>query len=387
MITVLLSAGDASGDLHAADLVRALRLRCPDARFVGLGGDEMQKAGVELFVHQRALAVGGLVELLAAARRIVSAWRGMVRLLDQLRPDLVVLVDSGGFNLPFARRVRRRCNAPILYFVAPQVWAWRRRRIAKIAERVDRLAVIFPFEPEVYAQTSLRVDYVGHPLVEKLDEFDRRLERGGARSELGLEADGPVLAIFPGSRRNEIRRQLPVQLKVIEILQRRRPETRFLLVIAPTVSREQVDEVVRAASLPASVELRIIEGRSRVAILASDLALAKPGTITVELALLARPMVVVGITSAFTAAVIRRAVKLSSLTMPNLIAGARIVPEFLQEEARPERIADALSELYAGPEREHQLKALADVKQRLGTGGAAGRAAAIAEEMIGPPQP
>ncbi|MBW2725579.1 MAG: lipid-A-disaccharide synthase, partial [Deltaproteobacteria bacterium] len=163
MTTLLISAGDASGDLHAAEFVRAFRAQHPDARILGLGGDEMRRAGVELVVHQRDLAVGGLLELGRSLAKIVSTWRAMVRVLARANPDLVVLVDSGGFNLPFARRVRRRCGAKILYFVAPQVWAWRPGRIRKLARRVDRMAVIFPFEPAVYAETELPVEFVGHP--------------------------------------------------------------------------------------------------------------------------------------------------------------------------------------------------------------------------------
>jgi lipid-A-disaccharide synthase len=383
MTTLLLSAGDASGDLHGAGFVRAFRALCPEARFVGLGGDEMEKAGVELLVHQRDLAIGGFLELSGGLRRIVQAWRSLSRALARIRPDLVVLIDSGGFNLPLARRARRRTGAPIFYYVAPQVWAWRRGRIAKLARRVDRLAVIFPFEPEVYADTDLVVDYVGHPLVEELETVGRRTDRKSARHSLGLASEGPLVAVFPGSRSNEIHEQLPVQLQAIALLHRERPDARYLLALAPTVSRAAVETIVERQQLPSSLELEIVEGRSRDVILAADLALAKPGTITVELALLGRPMVVVGRASRLTAMILKRAVKLPSLAMPNLIAGAPVVPEFLQEEARPARIAFALAELFEGSQREGQLAALEEVRRKLGRRGAARRAAEIAEEMLG----
>ena len=387
MTTLLISAGDASGDLHGADFVRSFRRLRPDTRFVGLGGDEMERAGVELIVHQRDLAVGGLFELFGSLPRIVSAWRTLVKALARHDPELVVLIDSSGFNLPFARRVRRTCGAKILYFVAPQVWAWRRGRIPKLASRVDRMAVIFPFEPEIYKETSLEVDYVGHPLVETLAALCEKTDRSEARRLLDFDPDAPLVALFPGSRSNEIRKQLPVQLAAAQRIHSRDPRVRFALVVAPSVDRGRIDEILRDAQPPDSLRLELIEGRSREVMLAADVALAKPGTVTVELTLLGRPMVVMGCTSALTAAILRRAVKLPSLSMPNLIAGEPVVPEFLQEEAQPDAIAEAVMDLFEGPVRERQLKALEDVKRKLGTGGAATRAGQIAEEMIASSHP
>jgi lipid-A-disaccharide synthase len=382
MTTLLISAGDASGDLHAADFVRAFRVRVPKARILGLGGDEMRRAGVELVVHQRDLAVGGLLELGRSLPQIVSAWRRLDRALAKANPQLVVLVDSGGFNIPFARRVRRRCDAKIFYFVAPQVWAWRPGRIAKLARRVDRMAVIFPFEPAVYCRTRLPVEFVGHPLVEKLGELAAEMDRDEARSQLGCVGAGRIISLFPGSRSNEIRHQLPLQLATCVLLHARFPELRFLLAIAPTVSRAAIEGLIAAAGLPAALRLDLVQGRSREVMLASDVALAKPGTVTLELSLLARPMVVLGRVNRLTAAVLRRAVRVPFYAMPNLVVGREIVPEFLQQEARPEAIAAALAQLMDGPIRERQLKDLAEVCERLSSRGAARRASEIAEEML-----
>jgi len=378
VISLLLAAGDASGDLHAADFVREFRARHPDTRFVGLGGVQMREAGVELAVNQRDLAVGGLFELARSFGKIASAWRRMGRTLEQVDPDLVVLVDSGGFNLPFARRVRRRCRAPILYYVAPQVWAWRRGRVRKLARRVDRLAVIFPFEPEVYRHTALAVDFVGHPLVDKLAQVVERLDRASARRRLDLDAEAPLVALLPGSRDNEIRRHLPVQLEVARRLHSADPRRRFVIALAPTVARERV----RALCGRVDVALDVVCGRTHEIIRAADVVLAKPGTATVETALLARPMVVMGRVNPLTAVILRRVVEVSWYSMPNLIAGHEVVPEFLQEQATAERIAAAVAELFEGPAREAQLAALAKVSAGLGGGGAARRAADIAEEML-----
>lgn len=381
MTTVLLAVGDASGDLYAADFVRELRDLRPRARFLGLGGGEMEKAGVELAVNQRELAVGGLAELAPHLVRIASAWRRLGAALEARRPDLVVLVDSSGFNLPFARRAKR-AGIPVLYYVAPQVWAWRRDRLRKIARRVDRLAVIFPFEPAVYAGTGVAAEFVGHPLVERIGDASARMDRDTARWALGLSREARVVALLPGSRRNELRHCLGVQLEAARALHARDPRICFVLPIAPSIERSRVEERVRAARLPSSLRLDLVGGRSLEALSACDVALVKPGTATVEAALLGRPLVVAGRGNALSAAVIRRLLRVNWLAMPNLIAGEAVVPEFLQGAAKPERVAEAVAEVMEGPARRAQLERLAEVRARLGRGGAARRAARIAEEMI-----
>ena len=381
MATLLVSAGDASGDLHGADLARSFLARHPDACVTGLGGDAMREAGVELLAHQRDLAVGGGVELAASLPAITRAWRRIAAGLAAVRPDLVVLIDSGGFNLPLARRVRSRCAAKILYYIAPQVWAWRRGRIRKLAKRVDRLAVILPFELDVYRHTSLAVDFVGHPLVDSLAPL-ASLDREAARRACGIDPVGPVVSLMPGSRRNEIAAHLPVQLETARLLHAETPEMRFLLAVAPSLGEavgiRSACERARASGLP----LTLLSGQSRQAIVAADAVLAKPGTVTLECALLARPMVVMGRASALTAWFLRRAIRVPSLAMPNLIAKQRIVPEFLQDEAVPARLATALGSLLSGPARDTQLARLAEVRQALGPGGAAERTCQIAEEML-----
>jgi lipid-A-disaccharide synthase len=306
-----------------------------------------------------------LLELWRNLPEIVSTWRKMNRALASANPDLVVLIDSGGFNIPFARRVRRRCGAKILYFVAPQVWAWRPGRIRKLARRVDRMALIFPFEPDVYAKAQLRVEFVGHPLVEPLGELAREVDCDTARARLGCAARGDLISLFPGSRGNEIRYHLPLLLSAIALLYAQFPKMRFLLAMAPTVSRSEIDRLIAAAELPVGLKLDVFEGRVREVMLASDVALATPGTVTVELALLARPMVVVGRVNPITALVLRRAVRVPYYAMPNLVVGREIVPEFLQEKARPEAIAHAVAQLVEGPSRERQLKDLAEVRGAL----------------------
>ncbi|HTF34089.1 MAG TPA: lipid-A-disaccharide synthase [Myxococcota bacterium] len=384
MSWVLVSAGDASGDLHAAALVSELRARRPDLRFAGVGGDALEKAGMDLLVHQRELAIGGFLEVLSSLRRVFRAWQRMGRALRELRPSLLILVDSPDFNIPLARRARR-AGIPTLYYVSPQVWAWRRGRIHKIARRVDRMAAIFPFEPGVYAGTGLRVDFVGHPLVEPLARLAAGESPQRLRAQLGLDPNATLVLLLPGSRRNEIRHHLRRMLAVAALLSARRPDVRFVLAVAPSLSKDWVAEQVRACGLPSGVRLDLVAGRAHEAILACDAVLAKPGTVTVEVTLLGRPLVVLGRGNPLSAAVARRIVAVPSWTMPNLVAGSPIVPEFLQENARPERVAAALEAVLEGPGRELLLARMAAVRERFGKGGAAARTAAIAEEMLAGP--
>jgi lipid-A-disaccharide synthase len=377
MTAILVSAGDASGDAHAAQLVAALRARRPGLDVFGLGGVRLAEAGAEILVPLADVAVGGFVEVLSALPRVFGAWRTLERAARARRPALAVLVDAPDLHIPLARRLRR-AGVPILYYVAPQVWAWRTGRIRKLARRVDRMAVIFPFEVDVFAGSGLAVDFVGHPLVDPLRERREKLDRAAARASLGLDADAPLVLLLPGSRHNELRYGLPLQLEVALRLARTRPDARFALALAPTLARRDVDAALRGVGLP----LRVVENATHDAMIAADVALVKPGTATLELCLLGCPHVAAGRAHPLTAALAGRLVRLPSWTLPNLIAGAPIVPEFLQGQAHPERIAQALEALLAGPARERQLRRLEEVSQRLGGGGAARRAAAIALEMI-----
>jgi lipid-A-disaccharide synthase len=374
---ILVSAGDASGDAHAAAVVAALRARLPDARFLGLGGAALERAGVEIRVPQRDVAVGGLVEVLGAVPRVLSAWRRLEQAARAERPALAILVDAPDLHLPLARRLRR-AGVPILYYVAPQVWAWRPGRARKLARRVDRIAVIFPFEVAALAAAGARATFVGHPVVDRLAARPVP-ERGAARARLGVDAARPLVALFPGSRHNEIRQVLPLHLEVASALRAREPKVGFAMALAPSIPRDAVEPALRAAS---ALEVALVEDEAVILMAAADAALAKPGTVMLELALLGCPAVAAARAHPLTAAVMRRLVRVPSLVLSNLIAGDAVVPEFLQEEAVPGRVAAAVAELLAGPARERQRARLAQVARRLGPPGAALRTAAIAEEMV-----
>ena len=381
MSDVLLSVGDASGDGAAADFVRALARRRPGTRFAGLGGPEMEKAGVRLVAHQGALAVGGLLELLPDLRGVARTWRALAARLRAAPPALVVLVDSSGFNLPFARRARR-AGCATLYYVAPQVWAWRSGRARVLARRVDRLAVTLPFEAAWYAKAGIRAEFVGHPLVDRLAGVGTPADPAEARLALGLDPNQPVVALLPGSRRNEVRHILPVYLETARILHARDPRLAFALPVAPGIARAPLEARVRAARLPRELRIALVDGRSLTVLRACDVAVVKPGTGSLEATLLDRPHVVAGRGHPLSAAIVRRLVRVSHMAMPNLIAGAPVVPELLQAEAQPAHIARAVAALRAGPAREAQLRAFAAVRARLGPAGAAERVAKIAAEML-----
>jgi lipid-A-disaccharide synthase len=377
---LLVSAGDASGELHAAAVIEALRRAEPGLLVLALGGSALEKSGARILVPQRELAVGGLLEVLGDLGRVARAWRRMTRALREERPDLVLLVDSPDFNLPLARRAKR-LGLRVLWFISPQVWAWRRGRVHKLAARSDRLAAIFPFEAAAYAGTGLRVDFVGHPLVDRLAPLLRRSPRE-CRAALGLAEERPLVALMPGSRRNELASNAGLQLAAAKALHALDPRIAFALAVAPSLARADVEAEVRAARLPQLMDLALVDARSHELARAADAALTKPGTVTVEVALLGTPQVVAARVPAVSAFLMRRLVKLEHWAMPNLIARERIVPELLQEDAQPQRIAEALHALLAGPARTQQLAGLARVRAALGGGGAAERTAAIVRDML-----
>lgn len=377
---LLVSAGDASGEMHAAAVVEALRALAPGIEVLALGGPALEKAGARILVPQSELAIGGLTPALRDLRRVARAWRRMTRALREERPDLVMLVDSPDFNLPLARRAKR-LGLRVLWFISPQVWAWRRGRVRKIAARADRLAAIFPFERAAYADTSLRVDFVGHPLVDRLASLAQR-SPADCRAALGLAQDRPLVALLPGSRRNELASNAGLQLASAAALHAQDPRIAFALGVAPSLARADAEAALRAARLPRLMDVALVEGRTHELVRAADVALTKPGTVTLEVALLGTPQLVAARVSAASAIAMRRLVRVRHWAMPNLIVGAQVVPELLQEAAQPARIADELRALLGGAARARQLAALARVREALGAGGAAQRTARIACEML-----
>ena len=370
--TVLLIAGEVSGDLRAAELVRALRARAPGVRFIGIGGDELEAAGMEVLFHVRDMAVMGLVEVLRRYGFFRRVFRKMVELARDARPDLVVLVDYPGFNIRFARAMKR-LGIPCVYYICPQVWAWHRSRIPELARLVRRILAIFPFEPEVFKGTGLRVEYVGHPLVEAA-----RRARAAVDDPLPWSGAPPV-ALLPGSRQQEVRRILPVMIEAAERLRERHPSASFLV----AAHSEEIAEL--AGGLLGNPEgVQIVSGRTGSILRQARAALVASGTATLETALLGCPQIVVYRTSPLTYFAARRLVRVPHIGMVNLIAGRRLCPEFVQGAARPEVLAAALEPLLLDtPERAAMLAGYRDVEAALGQGKAADRAAECLIEELG----
>src|SRR5436309_7985621 len=372
---VLLVAGEASGDLHGADLLAALRARVPDVEVFGIGGERLREAGMATVADAGEVATVGVTEVVGRLRALVRAYRALVRRLRTEPPDLCVLIDFPEFNLRLARAAKR-AGVPVLYYIGPQVWAWRRGRVRKIARRVDRLAVVFPFEPALYAPRLPGVEFVGHPLLDRARVTRGRAETLGAH---GLDPARPTVLLLPGSRLSEIDYLLPPLLDAVRTLGRD-GRLQFPLALAHTLPADEVRRRVRAAGL----DVKVIEDDTYNLIGASDLALVSSGTATLECALLERPMVIVyrlGPLSYVLGRLLVRGVRY--LGMPNMVAGREVVPELLQRQATGPRIAAAARVLLDDPARHAaMIEDLRDLRRRLGRGGAAGRAAAIAFEML-----
>jgi len=376
--SLLVVAGETSGDMHAARIIEALRARVPDLEVWGIGGDRMAEAGVSLREHVRDMDVLGFSDVLRQYPFFRRVFRSLVNEAQTRRPTAVLLVDYPGFNLRFAREAHR-AGLKVIYYVCPQVWAWNRGRVDRMARIIDRLLVIFPFECEVFAGKPLRVDFVGHPLV---DEAARILQ---APPE-SLPWNGtPRLALLPGSRRKEIERILPVMIETAERLAAGHPGL-STLVAAPS---EGVADVVRAAlsRLPARhVALDIVVGRTRNVLRQADAALVASGTATMEAALMRCPMLVVYRTARLTYLLGRMLIRVPYLGMVNIVAGEPLCPEFIQQDAKADRMAAAVAPLLADtPERQRMVQGLERVVDLLGAGGSAVRAAEIIGEELGWP--
>ena len=372
---ILLLTGEASGDRYGALLARAVTARLPGTAFTGIGGRRMEEAGVRLLFDAERIAVTGILEVAGALGSVLQAWRTALRNLRTERPDLVILIDYPDFNLRFARQARRAA-IPVVYFVSPQVWAWRRRRVRQIARDVTRMLVILPFEEAFYRDHGVSVSFVGHPLV----DLTRPAEsRQAAAQELGLPLDAPVLGLLPGSRRNEVEALLPVMLQAAARVSRAHPGLRCVLPLAGGLHRERIAEQV--ASSPVPVEA--VPDRFDRVVSACNAALVASGTASLETALLEVPLVVAYRMRPWTFRLVRWLSPLEHAALPNLVLGRCAVPEFIQEDCTAEKLAAAVSPLLQdGPPRRSMIDSLRQVRQGLGGGGAIDRAAEEIVELL-----
>lgn len=369
---LMVIAGEVSGDMHAANLVRELTRCLPDLRLSGIGGPRLEACGMTVHYHTRDMAVLGLWEVIKRYGFFRRVFKDMVRRVQADRPDAVLLVDYPGFNLRFARELHRQ-GIKVLYYICPQVWAWHRSRIPAMARILDRLMVIFPFEVEVFEGTGLTVDYVGHPLVD-----DTRSTLAAPSAELPWPGPVPV-ALLPGSRRQEVERLLPAMLHAAALLEAERDDLGFL-VAAASPEIEILCQRLLDTQPPghAPKNIRILAGHTRDIVRQARAAWVTSGTATIETALLGCPMVVVYRTAWLTYEIGRRVIQVSHLGMVNLIAGREVCPERLQHDVTGPNLAQSLRPLIDNtPERNTMITDLNHVRDQLGDGGGARRAADI----------
>jgi len=373
---VLVVAGEASGDILGANMIRAALKLDPELEFYGVAGPRMQSAGCSLLRPAADLAVMGLAEVVRHLPRIWSVYRDIKRALiaNDTRPDVVVLIDSPDFNLRIAK-LARKAEVPVLYYVSPQVWAWRRGRVRTIARDVDKLAAILPFEPEYYAGLDIDVRYVGHPL---LDEAVAEISAAEFRSQHDLEKAEPVIGLLPGSRRNEIHYALPTILEAAQLLKQRYPEVGFLLPVAAGVDRALLQEPISASGL----DVELVDDTIYTSVAACDAVIAVSGTVTLQTALVQTPMVIIYKGSPFTYAIGKHLVSISHFGLPNIVAGRRVIPELLQHDAGPEAIATEIGHIIDDTDyRKTMLADLAEIRSRMGTPGCAERVARMLLEL------
>ncbi len=370
-LRLMLVAGEASGDMHAAAFVNELRRRRADLQVVGVGGKKLREAGMRTVVDSEEVATMGFVETFGTIGRHLRLYRELVGMMERDPPDLLVLVDYPEFNLLLARRAKK-LGIRVFYFIGPQVWAWRRGRIRKIRERVDKMGVVFPFEAELYNRDGENfAEFLGHPL---LDVVRPSRDREETRRALGLDSDELVLALLPGSRRKEVSQIGPEMLKAAAAL--RTEGWRAVLAVAPGLPDE-----VTAPLIEAYPDVIVARGETYDVLSCADAAVVASGTATVETALLGCPMVIVYRMAAVSYWLARRLVNIEWIGMPNIILRRLVFPELIQDEASAEAIADAVRSVRR---REPEMKAaLKDLRAALGEPGAAGRAADLALGMIG----
>ncbi|ARM84850.1 lipid-A-disaccharide synthase [Marinobacter salarius] len=377
-VTFAIVAGEASGDILGAGLIRSLRLRYPNARFVGIGGDEMIAEGFHSLVPMERLSVMGLVEVLGRIRELFDIRARLMNYLLATPPDVVIGIDSPDFTLGIERRCRD-AGIPTAHYVSPSVWAWRQKRIFTIAKSVNLMLTLFPFEARFYEEHGVPVAFVGHPLADRIPMMPDTV---GARQSLGLLEDAPVLAILPGSRGGEVERLGTLFLEAARWIQGRRPD---LQLVIPCVNRDrekQVQALVEA--LDVKLAVTIVRGRSREVMASSDVVLLASGTATLEAMLLKKPMVVGYRLSRVSYALVSRLVKVPYVALPNLLAKEQLVPELLQDDASPESLGEAVLErLENESERARLTAAFSQLHEQLRQGADEQSAAAISALIEG----
>ncbi len=369
MPRILIVTGEASGDLHGANLAKAIQAIDPTAQLVGIGGAAMRTAGVTLVPGVPQLDVMGLIGL-SAIRAMVQRVRAIRRVLKAERWDLVVLIDNPGLNFHFAR-VAKAARRRVLYYIAPQIWAWRPGRMKWIQRRVNHVVVILPFEPELYRRAGVRCTFVGHPL---LDAVAPQYDRAALRRQFGLDETALVVGLLPGSRVHEVETLLPVLLEAAAKLLAVTPKTQFVLAQASSIDDNQLQSLLRRSPVP----VRVVHDQASEVMAAADVLWVASGTATLQAAVVGTPMVLLYKTTWLTYRLARWLITVPWIGLVNLVAGRSVVPELIQEDATADRLSREAQRLLNDPSAYNDMKdALHQVKQSLGEPGASHRAAQV----------
>lgn len=369
MTKILISAGEASGDIHAAAVTAAIKKLEPDAEVFGMGGDALRNAGGEVLFDIKEHGVMGFAEIICKLPALFRLRNNFVKVMEEHKPDCLVVVDYPGFNMKIAKIAHEK-GIPVVSYISPSAWAWHKSRAKKVAQIVDKVAAIFPFEYDVYHEAGADTVFVGHPL---LDIVKPSMSRKEAEAFAGKREGRKLVLLMPGSRLMEIEKMLPTLLLAAKVLQQRMPEVDFTMPRAGTIPLELLESKIKEAG----IEVKITEGHNYDLFSVADLALATSGTVTLEAALCGLGSVIVYRTSAINAFIARRVINIPNIGLPNIVAGKQVLPELLQEDFTPEKVAQAAVDLLQ-PERNAQMKRdLEYVRERLGQPGAVMRVAEL----------
>ncbi|MFZ4858629.1 MAG: lipid-A-disaccharide synthase [Desulfuromonadaceae bacterium] len=372
---IMIVAGEASGDIYGADLVQKALSLDSGLHFFGIGGSRMREAGVTTLIDSADMAVMGLFEVFRHFGAISAAFLTLKKLLQKNPPELLLLIDYPGFNIRLAK-VAKKAGVQVLYYISPKVWAWKAGRIRKIAATVNRMAVIFPFEVPLYEKAGVPVSFVGHPM---LDLVNVAMSREEAALSFGLDPAGKTVGLFPGSRRSEIERILPAILAAADLLQSHFPDLQFVLPLASTLREEDIRHHLNGIGITPVITTQRIHDLIR----GCDAIISVSGTVTLEIALVGTPMVIIYKLAPLTYQVARRVVKIKHIGLCNIVAGRSIVKELIQEQANPEAIATEIAKILSDETYRTTMNAdLASIREKLGGGGSALRTASLALDLI-----
>jgi lipid-A-disaccharide synthase len=376
---ILIVAGEASGDLHASNLIRAIKQLNPQIKFFGLGGKQMEKEGTDLYRNIVELAVVGLFEVIKNLRKFKNIFDGILKEVDLLHPDLAILVDYPGFNLRLAAELKKR-NVPVIYYISPQVWAWGAKRIKTIKKLIARMIVVFKFEEGLYKEYGIPVSFAGHPL---LDIVKPKISKEELFRKFGLDLSNTTFALLPGSREKEVKTLLPIMLQTAKLIHEKLPHSQFLILRSTTVKENIFNNIFLYYN---RLPIQILSDITYDGVSASDFAIVASGTATLETAILGTPMVILYKVSFLTWAYLKMAIRIPYIGLVNVVKQEKFIQEFIQYAAKPKRIADYIIDTFMDKKKlEHIRDGLSSVTAMLGEKGANQKAAQLVVDFLNQP--